>query len=145
MLLKANRIIDIHPNNILAGVEDVSVLTILERDELSSPSPRKQDGDRIIYLSRPMFLTDGEPLLSDLGEARLGQSHKGTIMPSLYRAPEVILGLDWNNKVDIWGFGQTVIQPIPAIRRFANFFFFKSDMDDIPRFTRISEREHGGA
>lgn len=146
MLLKANRIIDIHPNNILAGVEDESVLTILERDELSSPSPRKQDGDRIIYLSRPMFLTDGEPLLSDLGEARLGQSHKGTIMPSLYRAPEVILGLDWNNKVDIWGFGQTVIQPIPAIRRFANFFFFfKSDMDDIPRFTRISEREHGGA
>ncbi|KAJ1706752.1 srpk [Aspergillus flavus] len=99
---------DIHPNNILAGVEDESVLTILERDELSSPSPRKQDGDRIIYLSRPMFLTDGEPLLSDLGEARLGQSHKGTIMPSLYRAPEVILGLDWNNKVDIWGFGQTI-------------------------------------
>lgn len=106
---------DIQPNNILTGVEDESVLASLERDELSSPSPRKYDGDRIIYLSRPMFLTKGEPLLSDLGEARLGGSHKGIIMPSLYRAPEVILGLDWDNKVDIWGLGQTVIQPIPIL------------------------------
>lgn len=109
MLLIANVILDIQPNNILAGVEDESVLSTLEQSEMSSPSPRKLDGDRTIYLSRPMFLTKGEPVLSDLGEARLGESHKGIIMPSLYRAPEVILGLDWNNKVDIWGLGQTVI------------------------------------
>lgn len=109
MLLIANVVLDIQPNNILAGVEDESSLFTLEQSELSSPSPRKADGDRIIYLSRPMSLTKGEPLLSDLGEARLGNIHRGIIMPSLYRAPEVILGLEWNNKVDIWGLGLTVI------------------------------------
>lgn len=114
MLLIAHVILDIQPNNVLAGVEDESVLSILEQSELSSPSPRKLDGDRIIYLSRPMFLTKGEPLLSDLGEALLGESHRGIIMPSLYRAPEVILDLDWDNKVDIWGLGQTIIQSISA-------------------------------
>lgn len=109
-LLIVNGFLDLQPNNILVGVNDESVLSILEQDELSSPSPRKLDKDRVIYLSRPMFLIKGEPLLSDLGEACLGERYKGIIMPSLYRAPEVILGLEWNNKVDIWGLGQTVIQ-----------------------------------
>jgi hypothetical protein len=40
-------------------------------------------------------------MVLDLGEARLGEIHKGIIMSSLYRALEVIFGLDWNNKVDI--------------------------------------------
>ena len=120
MLLIANKVLDIQPNNILAGVEDESLLSTLEQSELSSPSPRKLDGDRIVYLSRPMFLTKGEPLLSDLGEARLGSNHRGVIMPSLYRAPEVMLGLEWNYKVDIWGLGLTVISSIPELRRLTN-------------------------
>ncbi|PGH07577.1 hypothetical protein AJ80_07966 [Polytolypa hystricis UAMH7299] len=99
------------PNNILARVADSSILSILEQDELSSPSPRKiyEDG-RPIYLSRPMFLTKGEPVLSDLGEACWGEGrHTGVIMPALYRAPEVILDMGWDSKVDIWGLGQTTL------------------------------------
>jgi hypothetical protein len=45
-------------------------------------------------------------MLCDLGEARVG-SHKysGDIMPGIVRAPEVILGMEWDCKVDIWAIG----------------------------------------
>jgi serine/threonine protein kinase len=56
-----------------------------------------------------MPVTTGEPVLSDLGEARIAYSSQtGLIMPSVYRAPEVMLGMEWNNKVDIWAVGQMV-------------------------------------
>ncbi len=29
-------------------------------------------------------------------------------MPGIYRAPEVILGMDWDSKVDIWAIGVMV-------------------------------------
>ncbi|KAH1783240.1 hypothetical protein KXX36_000368 [Aspergillus fumigatus] len=45
------------------------------------------------------------PLLSDFGEARLGDVHNGLIQPDIYRAPEVILGMSWTSKVDIWNVG----------------------------------------
>ncbi|KAK2752471.1 hypothetical protein FQN54_008133 [Arachnomyces sp. PD_36] len=106
---------DVQPNNILLGIEDDSILAQMERDELETPGPRKQiSQDRFIYLSRSMPLTRGEPLLSDMGEARLstqGSSmgkHTGLIMPTIYRAPEVMLGLEWDSKVDIWALGQTI-------------------------------------
>ena len=37
--------------------------------------------------------------------ARVGQKHSGDIMPHIDRAPEVILGMDWDSKVDIWTIG----------------------------------------
>lgn len=83
----------------------------MEEDELSAPSPRKEVQGRTIYVSRSMPLTRGEPVLSDLGEARLlseGETQKGLIMPSVYRAPEVMLGMNWDSKVDIWALGMTV-------------------------------------
>ncbi|TQB70632.1 hypothetical protein MPDQ_000250 [Monascus purpureus] len=101
--------IDIHvqPNNILLGIDDDSILAGMEEDEISNPSPRKVLTDRIIYATRAMPLTDGEPILADLGEARLAkQKQTGLIMPSVYRAPEVLLGMEWDNKVDIWALGQ---------------------------------------
>lgn len=56
-----------------------------------------------------MPLTGAEPTLSDFGEARLGEEKQsGLIMPSVYRAPEVMLDMSSNNKVDIWAVGQTV-------------------------------------
>lgn len=48
------------------------------------------------------------PLLSDFGEARLGDVHDGSIQPDIYRAPEVILGMSWTSKVDIWNVGALV-------------------------------------
>ena len=81
----------------------------MEEDEISNPAPRKQLCDRTIYATRAMPLSNGEPTLADLGEARLaGEKQTGLIMPSIYRAPEVMLGMIWDNKVDIWALGQMV-------------------------------------
>lgn len=60
-----------------------------------------------------MPFTTGEPMLADLGEARIllppdTGTQTGSIMPDLYRAPEVMLNMEWDEKVDIWALGQTV-------------------------------------
>jgi serine/threonine protein kinase len=93
---------DISPNNILRGAPDTSIFTAIEESELSNPSPRKILSDRIIYTSHPVPVTRGRPVLVDFGAARIGVKHKGDIMPLPYRAPEVILNMEWDSKVDIW-------------------------------------------
>ncbi|PCH38829.1 kinase-like protein [Wolfiporia cocos MD-104 SS10] len=86
---------DIQEKNILLGLGDNSAeddLEKFEKQEVESPSPRKIDGDRIIYTSRPLvprIYNYGRPVLCDLGEA----------------PPEVILDIPWNEKVDIWNVG----------------------------------------
>ncbi|PLB39999.1 kinase-like domain-containing protein [Aspergillus candidus] len=100
---------DVSSNNILQGVEDRSVLSRLEEDEVERPVARKVLGDRTIYYSRPMPSCAGLPILSDLGEARIGNGkHKGDIMPGIYRAPQVILDMDWGSSVDIWSIGTMI-------------------------------------
>ena len=100
---------DISSNNILQGIEDSAILSQIEDDEIVRPIARKVLSDRHIYYSRPMPVNAGLPVLSDLGEARIGShKHSGDIMPGIYRAPEVILDMDWDEKVDIWSIGVTV-------------------------------------
>lgn len=71
--------------------------------------PRKILEDRTIYVSRPLPISVGTPVLCDLGEARIGtDTQYGDIMPDIYRAPEVILGMEWDYKVDIWNVGMVV-------------------------------------
>ncbi|KAJ5223776.1 kinase domain-containing protein [Penicillium chermesinum] len=97
---------DISSNNILQGVDDSSILSQIEEDEMKRPIARKVLADRHIYYSRPMPVSTGLPVLSDLGEARAGNhKHRGDIMPGIYRAPEVVLNMDWDCKVDIWSIG----------------------------------------
>lgn len=49
------------------------------------------------------------PILCDLGAAEFGQlCYDGLAQPLPYRAPEVILGASWNQKVDIWSLGVLV-------------------------------------
>ncbi|KAH8431040.1 uncharacterized protein LDX57_008701 [Aspergillus melleus] len=51
----------------------------------------------------------GTPVLCDLGEARIGTDRQqGDIMPDIYRAPEVILDMTWDYKVDIWNVGMVI-------------------------------------
>ena len=101
---------DVSSNNILQGMEDSSILSRLEEDEMKRPIARKVLSDRNIYYSRPMPSCTGLPVLSDLGEARVGkQKHKGDIMPGIYRAPEVILDMDWDSSVDVWSIGTMVL------------------------------------
>lgn len=60
-------------------------------------------------MSRPVSRTNGQLTLSDFGSARFGQENfTGDIMPDIYRAPEVILGMEWSSKVDLWSVGVMV-------------------------------------
>ncbi|KAM3421860.1 hypothetical protein BST61_g2237 [Cercospora zeina] len=100
---------DIQPKNILLGTLDDSAFTRFERDEREKPLPRKELSDRTIYVSHPMPLTKGPPLLCDLSEARFAEAQSNDlIMPDLYRAPEVILGMHWSYPVDLWGFAMSL-------------------------------------
>ncbi|RAL06582.1 kinase-like protein [Aspergillus homomorphus CBS 101889] len=100
---------DVHPGNMLLGTYNSQLLKTLEDKEFSSPVPRKQvSPTRTVYLSRLMRPTEGPMLLSDFGEARIGQGpHGGDIMPLEYRAPETLLCIGWSYPVDIWSVGLT--------------------------------------
>ncbi|KAB8213320.1 kinase-like domain-containing protein [Aspergillus novoparasiticus] len=100
---------DLQPSNILLGIKDNSILSKFEEAEFEAPVPRKTLEDRTVYLSRRLPLSYGTPVLCDLGEARLGtDQQKGDIMPDIYRAPEVILDISWDYKVDIWNVGMVI-------------------------------------
>ncbi|KAJ5594829.1 kinase-like domain-containing protein [Penicillium hispanicum] len=99
---------DIQERNVLLGIDNMSVLTDFEEAEKSDPSPRKIVGNRVIYASRKLKKTNehGRPVLCDFGQARLGSArHSGDIQPYIYRAPEVLLRMSWDQKVDIWNLG----------------------------------------
>lgn len=105
--------LDIQAKNIIISAKDDSTFHEWADNEKADPSPRKVDGDYTVYLSRPFrrkkgWSGFGMPLLSDFGEARLGNVHEGLIQPDIYRAPEVILGMSWTSKVDIWNVGVLV-------------------------------------
>jgi serine/threonine protein kinase len=105
--------LDISPNNILLGVNDSSAFTTIEQNELQRPSARKILPDRTIYMSHTMPVTTGVLVICDFGAARIGEKHSGDVMPGVYRAPEIIMGLEWDSKVDIWSLGVMVSDLIP--------------------------------
>ncbi|GFN12640.1 putative protein kinase [Aspergillus tubingensis] len=101
---------DIQAKNIIIAAKDESVFREWDDGETNEPSPRKVDNEYTVYQSRPFRRKKGwsglgMPLLTDFGEARLGEVHEGLIQPDIYRAPEVILGMSWTAKVDIWNVG----------------------------------------
>lgn len=81
---------------------------------MGAPTARKilEDG-RTIHTSQIIVPGNGLPLLSDLGECRFtDQDNGGEIMPNPYRAPEVILKMGWDPKVDIWNVAMLVSQSL---------------------------------
>lgn len=70
-----------------------------KKQEQERPSPRKVvDDNRTVYTTRsPSFLPSngewGQSVFCDLGEARIGNSHKGNIQPNIYKALEVLFGV----------------------------------------------------
>ena len=51
----------------------------------------------------------GYPVLCDLGSAFPDdQTYDGKVQALPYRAPEIILGAEWDHKIDIWNFGVLV-------------------------------------
>lgn len=100
---------DIQEGNIMFSIEDEAELKAIEEDEMSEPSARKVYEGISTFLTRQVYTEIGNPKLIDLGEARFGQdTYTDEVMPDLYRAPEVLLGLPWDEKIDIWALGLTV-------------------------------------
>ena len=91
------------------GINDETIFSKYEKDEIDNPIPRKSLDCRTIYLSRRLPLSFGPPVLCDFGEARFrGEDHRDDIMPDVYRAPEVILGMKWSYPIDIWNVAMVV-------------------------------------
>lgn len=59
-------------------------------------------------MSRYMLGGAGRLTICDFGQARIGRLHKGKAMPLQYRAPEVILDMEWGRPVDVWSLGLLV-------------------------------------
>lgn len=103
--------IDIKLDNIQEALpdEDVEVLTRLVEAERKQPGPQKAvTNGTTIYTSRSLDYKSGVvyPILTDLGMAVFGSvEYTHTIQAIPYRAPEVILGMKWNESVDIWNLG----------------------------------------
>ncbi|KAF2807179.1 kinase-like protein [Mytilinidion resinicola] len=101
---------DLQAKNIMIACPDPTVFEEWERAEQQEPSPRKVDGDRVIYKSREFVLRKylrgiGRCMIADLGMARIGKQHDGFIQPEIYRAPEVMFCMPWGSAADIWNVG----------------------------------------
>jgi serine/threonine protein kinase len=87
----------------------------MEKTELEHPSARKILPDRTIYLSQPMPITYGPLMICDFGAARIGERYTGDVMPGVYRVPEIIMGMEWDSKIDIWSVGVMVCKSNASI------------------------------
>lgn len=86
----------------LLGIDHEAILGQLEQEVVDLPLAQIQREGRTIYQSCSMSPTGGEPVLADLGEARICTGkQKGLVMPAIYRAPEVMLGMEWDETVDL--------------------------------------------
>lgn len=102
---------DLQPRNLLLPVSTPAFYKEFENDELDDPSSRKIYKDRTVYCSRYMSQNlKGLPLICDFGDARFfsDRGHDGFIIPGPYRAPEVVMQMSWDLKVDIWSFAMLV-------------------------------------
>ena len=102
-MLETDQYKDLQLKNLLLPGNE-TYLSKAEEMEMNSPTPRKVlDDGRVIHTSQIIVPGNGLPLLSDLGECRfMDRTNNADIMPNSYRAPEVILKMDWDLKVDIW-------------------------------------------
>ncbi|PGH28761.1 CMGC/SRPK protein kinase [[Emmonsia] crescens] len=105
---------DLQITNFICDVRsgDETIFAKFENAEFTQPTRRKIiSEEHIIYTSRRVSLSKALPLLCDFGEARLF-SEAGTpgedIMPNVYKAPEVIMQMEWDYKVDVWNVAMVV-------------------------------------
>lgn len=91
------------------GVENERPFTKMEEGELSgNMCPRKDAGDRFIYISKFLRGSIGHLYLCDFGNAIRDGDNVRPAMPMQYRAPEIILGMEWGHAVDMWSIGMMV-------------------------------------
>lgn len=96
------------------ALRDQRVLDAVVQDEIEDPLPQKNLKDQTIYLSRNNFGLQvdniGRPVITDFGLSVCGDKgpHNHPIQPNGFRAPEVIIGANWNYSADIWNLGALV-------------------------------------
>ncbi|KAG5290300.1 protein kinase [Histoplasma capsulatum G186AR] len=97
---------DLQLKNLLLPVGNPYFFEEFVEGECNDPAERKILKDRIIYNTRHLSQDlKGLPRICDFGEARFADGDcelTDDIMPDVYRAPEVVMRMAWNNKVDIW-------------------------------------------
>ena len=103
-------LLDISATNVLLEISDESVLDSFVSQEIENPSPRKEVEDYVIYSSRLFgWPPGGEPVLCDFGSAENGDAdNTRNAGPDVYRAPEVMLKMNWSYNIDIWNIGVLV-------------------------------------
>ncbi|KJX92391.1 protein kinase [Zymoseptoria brevis] len=91
--------------------------------EQNHPSIAKYAADgHPVYESREMHQSElTYPIICDLGSAAVGQPpHTGLAQGLPYRAPEVMLGAEWSEKIDIWSTGVIIWELVLGERLFGN-------------------------
>ena len=123
MIISYVHLADIQEKNILMSLDERTAAEDCERfeqREREHPTPRKIDDDQVIYVSRPLTPVPypwGPPILCDFGQARFGDyDNTVEIQPLQYRAPEVILRIPWDEKVDMWNLATLVSTQIMLYR-----------------------------
>jgi serine/threonine-protein kinase SRPK3 len=99
---------DIHTDNLLIAITDDSILVTVEDNGLHRSSARKYVEGTAIHISQYMLGGTGNLTICDLRQACIGKVHCSKVMPTPYRAPEVILGMTWGNSGDVWSVGLLV-------------------------------------
>ena len=121
-------VLDLKLDNILVIFEDASVIEDFIQGQIDEPMPRKDLGDRIIYLSHNNFgqlkdvrlLPNIYPKITDFGLAQRGDGPEPLIhpiQPDQCHAPEVILGTGWSYSADLWNFGIMVSNISSPLKR----------------------------
>lgn len=78
----AEGLLDIKADNLMFGIDDDSVFSDFEANELQYPSPRREVEGRTVYVSRELRMPKrlGAPVLCDFGSAVPGdQIHREDI------------------------------------------------------------------
>jgi serine/threonine protein kinase len=107
---------DIKGDNILMHILDHSILQGFGEDEQMDPSPRKYVNGTTIYESRSWREPNkyGIVVLTDFAAAVSGEeTHDHKVQPDAFRAPEVLLGVDWSYPIDLWNVGCMVSLMVP--------------------------------
>jgi len=71
----------------------------------------KKTGDRVVHTSTSLGILEdpGASVIIDFGDSQIGASpFVGEVLPDLYRFPEIIPGIPWGEKIDIWSLGLMV-------------------------------------
>ncbi|KAI6353589.1 hypothetical protein MCOR25_008928 [Pyricularia grisea] len=100
---------DVHGGNILLEFGNEYSVKLYEQVEFNSPTPRKiyPDG-RIIHVSQQIYNSSYSAVLCDFSSARISRFDQPQTgmppMPEQYRPPEIILGMEFGYKIDMWCF-----------------------------------------